>query len=140
MMTSPAVFFNFCQNFDFLGHHGGKRPKMRKNSVCHALYLGNHTSYDLHLHLCKVIIYPFLKNCFQILIFSINSGVKGQKMAQNDKKLCLSHSISQEAYIICSSFLVHICEMMTSPNAFFIFSKLEFSRLLEAKRAKNCLK
>ena len=27
-------------------------------------------------------------------------GLKGQKMAQNDKKFCLSHSVSQELYII----------------------------------------
>ena len=32
--------------------------------------------------------------------FGFNSGVKGQKMAQNDKKLCVLYSISQEAYII----------------------------------------
>ena len=25
--------------------------------------------------------------------------VKGQEMAQNDKRLCLSHSVSQEPYI-----------------------------------------
>ena len=41
---------------------------------------------------------------FQILIFGVNSEVKGQKMAQNDKMLCLSYSISQEAYIIIVSF------------------------------------
>ena len=27
-------------------------------------------------------------------------GVKGQKMAQNDKKFCLSHSIAQEPHMI----------------------------------------
>ena len=32
---------------------GQKMPKMKKNFVCHALYLKNHTSYDLHLwHAC----------------------------------------------------------------------------------------
>ena len=34
------------------------------------------------------------------LIFGIIRGEEGQKMAQNDKKLCLSHSVSQEWYII----------------------------------------
>ena len=34
---------------------------------------------------------------FQILIFGVNSRVKGQKLAENDKKLCVSHSLSQEA-------------------------------------------
>ena len=28
---------------------------------------------------------------FQILIFRVNPGARGQKMSQNDKKLCLSH-------------------------------------------------
>ena len=32
---------------------GQKRPKMKKNFVCHALYLKDHKSYDLHLwHTC----------------------------------------------------------------------------------------
>ena len=60
-----------------------------------ALYCRNHTSYDLCLW-PKV----FPKYFFQILIFGVNSGLKGRKMAQNDKKLSLSHSISQEAYIM----------------------------------------
>ena len=37
-------------------------------------------------------------------------------MAQNDKNVCLSHSISQEAYIIWLWFLIPICKMMTSPD------------------------
>ena len=130
---------------------------MTKNSVCCALYLKNYTSYGLHLW-CT---YPvFFSHFSQILIFRVNSGVKGQKkkkglkmkkilsvtlhisgtmhhmiiiygtlmendnisrsfflffkilifwvvrgvkwqnMAQNEKKLCLSCSISQEPYII----------------------------------------
>ena len=62
----------------------------------------------------------------------MGSTVKGQKMAQNDKKLCLSHTISQEAYIIWSWFLVHKCKMMTSPVVFFFlfFSRFWFSGLL----------
>ena len=34
---------------------------------------------------------------FQFLIFGANSGVKGQNMSQNDRKLCVA-PISQEAY------------------------------------------
>ena len=34
---------------------------------------------------------------FQIFIFGVNSGVKGQNIAQNEKTLCLSNSMSQEA-------------------------------------------
>ena len=57
-------------------------------------------------------------------------------MTQNDRKLCLSSYITQEAYIVCSWFWVHICKMMTSPDAFFIFSKFWFARLLGGERAK----
>ena len=32
-------------------------------------------------------------NLFQVLIFSVNSGLKGEKLTQNDKKLYLLHSI-----------------------------------------------
>ena len=55
-------------------------------------------------------------------------GVKGEKMTDNDKKLCPLHSMSQEPYIIWLSFLVHICKMVISPSVFFfvIFSKFWF--------------
>ena len=42
-------------------------------------------------------------------------------MTRNDKKLCLSHSKSQEAYIIWSWILVHKNKMMTFPDTFFFF-------------------
>ena len=51
-------------------------------------------------------------------------------MVQNDKKLFLLYSMSQEADIIWLWFLVHMCKMMSSPDAFFIFSKFWFSGLL----------
>ena len=50
-------------------------------------------------------------------------------MIQNDKKLCLLHFISWEAYMWLW-FWVHKCKMMISPDAFFIFSKFWFSRSL----------
>ena len=53
-------------------------------------------------------------------------GVKEQKIAENDKKFCLLHLISQEPYIIWSSFVVHKCEMVTSPSVFFIFQNFDF--------------
>ena len=37
---------------------------------------------------------------FKIFIFQVVRRVKGQKIVQNDKKFCLSNSISQEPYII----------------------------------------
>ena len=45
-------------------------------------------------------------------------------MALNDKKFCLSHSKSQEAYIIWSWFLMCICKILTSPGPFFCFFKI----------------
>ena len=41
-----------------------------------------------------------ISHFFQFLIFGVDSEVKGREMAQNDKKLCLLHSISEEAYIL----------------------------------------
>ena len=49
-----------------------------------------------------------------------------QKMAQNDKNLCLSHSVSQEPYSIWFWFLVHMCKMMISLAMFFILSNFWF--------------
>ena len=51
---------------------------------------------------------------------------KGQKVAQNDKKVCLSHSLSQEPYIIWLWFLVHMFKMMISPANFSFFKILIF--------------
>ena len=63
---------------------------------------------------------------FKILIFQVVREVKGQKMTQMDKKFSLSHSVSQEPYLIWLWFLVHMYKMMISPAIFFIFSKLWF--------------
>ena len=53
--------------------------------LCRALYLRNHTSYDLHLWYTwvKGYVQGFLQ-FLQILIFEVISGVKGQKMAENN--------------------------------------------------------
>ena len=61
-------------------------------------------------------------------------------MAWNDKKLCLSHSISEYTYIIWSCFLLHKFKMMTSPDAFFIFSKFWLSGLLGGEGVKRAKK
>ena len=45
---------------------------------------------------------------------------------QNDKIFCLSHSISQEWYIIWLSFTVRMCKMIISPGVFFNFKILIF--------------
>ena len=85
-------------------------------------------------------------------------GVKGLKMAQNHKKLCLLCFISQESHIIwlpfmvhmskmmissgvflkfIQKFLVHLCKMMISPSIFFIFSKFWFFWFLVGGEVKG---
>ena len=89
--------------------------------------------FSFTVHMCKMIISLgfsfsfFFFSFFKILIFQVVRGVKGQKLVQNNKKFCLSHSISQESYIMRLSFMVHICKMIISSGFFFIFSKFWFS-------------
>ena len=72
------------------------------------------------IYVCKMIISSGIFSIFlKILIFWVHRGVKGQKMVQNDKKLCLLCSISQEPYIIWLSFMVQMCKMIISPGMFF---------------------
>ena len=58
-----------------------------------------HASYQGPISL--VVFFQF----FKILNFWAVSRVKGENMAQNDKKVYLPRFISQESYIICKSFL-----------------------------------
>ena len=101
------------------------------------------------VRMCKMIIspgfvFPFFPIFSRFWVFGLLRGVKGQKMVQNDKKLCLLHSISQEPYIIWLSFIVHIYKMIISLGVFFIFQNFDFlgfwstdNRLGVGKRAKN---
>ena len=59
----------------------------------------------------------------KVWFFGVVSGVKGQKRAQNDKKVCLLCFISQERYIMQYSFMVHMYEMI-SRVVFFHFIKI----------------
>ena len=131
----PALFFIVSKFWFFRllrGSKGNKWPKMVKNSVmtCISGTL-HHIIFIFGTHLKKDNITRHLLHFLQILIFGVNSWEKSIKNDPNDKKLCLSHSISQEAYIIWSWFLVHMYKMMTSADAFLIFfSKFSFSRFL----------
>ena len=87
------LFFAFFQNFYFCVTRRvkvKKWPKMTTNTVRCALYLRNHTPYDLWsslmVHRRKGIISPFFfLHFFQMLIFGVNSGVKGQKRPKMTK-------------------------------------------------------
>ena len=61
---------------------------------------------------------------FKILILRVFGGVKVGKIVENDKKICLLYSLSQEPYIIWLSFMEHFCKMIISWGIFFISSKL----------------
>ena len=76
----------------------------------------------------------------KILIFWVVGRVKGQKMVQNEKKLCLSRSISQESYIIWFSFMVHICKMVLSTGIFFHFSKILIFRVIRGVKVQKIVR
>ena len=90
--------------------------------------------YSTHLQNDNIFrcFFHFLK----ILIFLVHRGVKGQQTVQNDKKLSLLRSISQEPYIIWLSFIVQIFKMIISPGIFFSFKILTFWVVRELKAQK----
>ena len=97
IMISPAFCFVLSKFWFFWllgGSKGKKWPKKTKNSVCSTLYLRNYTSYDLHLW-CTFVKGLYIHTFFCIfpnLIFRVFSGLKEQKMAQNDKELSVSRA------------------------------------------------
>ena len=123
MVISPGFFFFHFNILIFQVVSGVKGKKMaqkdKKFSLLHSI------SQELYIiwlsfwvHIFKMVISP----C--ILIFEVVRGLKGQKMAQNDQKFYLLHSIPQELYIVWSSFMVHICKMITFPGMLFHFFKI----------------
>ena len=92
-----------------------------------ALHIWGIIDHMTVIYVCKLIISSSVFSIFlKTLIFWVHRGVKGQKMVQNDKKLCLSHTMSQEPYIIWLSFMVQMCKMIISPGVFFNFKILIF--------------
>ena len=100
MIISLGVFL-FFQNFDFWVVRrvkGQKWPKMTKK--LRPLHFISQEPYIIWswfmAHIFKRLISPDVYTFFfQMLIFGVNSGVKEQKVAWNDKRLCLPHSISE---------------------------------------------
>ena len=84
-------------------------------------YLRNSIAYTSvkwwYLHVFFFIFSKFWN--FWLLV-----GVKGLKMAQNHKKLCLLCFISQESYIIWLSFMVHLSKMIISSGVLFHLFKI----------------
>ena len=147
MVHISCFFSHFSQILIFRvnsGVKGQKKKKKKKRAQKYKNSVMLHISGTIH-HM--IIIYGTLMEndnisrsfflFFKILIFWVVRGVKGQKMAQNEKKLCLSCSISQEPYIIWFSFMVHLCKMIISPGVFFFFSKSWFSGLLKGVKGQK---
>ena len=134
---------HFSKILIFWVHRGVKEQKMVQNDkkFCLLRSISQEPCIILlsfMVQMCKMIIFPGVFFNFKILAFWVVRGLKGQKMAQNDKKFCLSHSICQELYIIWYWFLVHMCKMVISPGNFFL--NFDFWGFYGGKRAKNDLK
>ena len=89
--SSFFFFFFFFLKFSFFGLSVGKRAKNVPKSqkiLSVVLYISGTMHYVISfmVHMCKMIISP---------IFFL-----GQKIVQNNKESCLSHSVSQKPYII----------------------------------------
>ena len=93
--SSFFFFLFFFFNFFFFGLSVGKRAKNVPKSqkiLSVVLYISGTMHYVISfmVHMCKMIISP---------IFFL-----GQKIVQNNKESCLSHSVSQKPYIIWCDF------------------------------------
>ena len=97
----------------------------------------------ISVHLCKMISPRvfFFSFFLYIFIFRAVRGSKRAKMAQNDKKLCLLHFISQEPYIIWLTFmLLHLwysCVKWHTQEFFSFFQSFDFWDCYGGKRTKN---
>ena len=142
-MISPGLF-SFYQNFEFLGCSGGKRakngPKWQK-IMSVALHIWGTVHHMTVIYVCKMMIslgvFSYLFIFFQFWFSGSIGYPKGHKMVQNDKKLCLLHSISQKQYIIWLSFMVQMCKLTISPGVFFNAKILIFKFVKGLKGQKN---
>ena len=125
MIISSGVFFYYSiLKFRFSWLSGGAEsakygPKWQEflsvaSYISRTIY---HMTYIYGTHVGIFFIFFFQNFDFQD--HWEEEVVKGHKMTQNDKNFCLSHSISQEPYIIWLWFLVHVCKMLISPDNVF---------------------
>ena len=93
------------------------------NYIHHAPYLKNSIieyDHDFWHTFCKVLIPPgIFFHFFKMLIFWVVSGVKEQKMTENDKKyLSVALHVSGTIDHMIAIF-VDLCKMTISPGVFF---------------------
>ena len=106
--------------------------------ICHALYLRNSAACDHDFwYICVKwwFLQEFFSFCEKLDFLSCYLGKKA-KMAQNDKKFCLSRFISRKPYIMQLPFIVHLCKMIISRHFFFHIFKILNLIVREAKVQK----
>ena len=136
LLVSFAFFLNFnfqCQQWD---KEANKSPKWQK-----IMSVALHISGGIH-HMIMIWNFQICFLFFSVCIFSVVREVKEQKMAQNDKKFCLFHSLSQELCLLWLWFLLNMYKIMISPAICFIFQNSDFMvffflRRVRGKRAKS---
>ena len=137
MMKSPRAF-PFFQNFDFLccygggggGGGGGQKIAQNNKRLCLLCSISREPyiiwlSIVVHKSTMIMSLGAFFI-CSKFWFFGLLGGSKGEKLAQNDKKLCPLHFISHEPYIIWSWFMVHLYKKIISPGFCYIFPKFQF--------------
>ena len=123
-----SYYHHLSYTSDFLGLLGGSKgkkwPKMTKKLSFALTSQEPYITWSWSMvHMCKKIISPgvFLP-FFQILIFKVNSEVEEQLMS-----VTLHIWVT---YMVWLCFFLHKFKVVTSQDAFFIFSKFRFSDLL----------
>ena len=103
-----------------------------------------HTSGTMHhmtviygTHVVSHNILWWFFHFFKILISWVVRGVKGQNMAQNDKKFCPSHLVYQEPYMydchLCYTYVKWYCLQVVLS----FFQNFDFLACYRGKRTKN---
>ena len=103
----------------------------------HLIFQESYIISSFMVHIYKRITFRIFFHFFKMLIFGIIWDLKRQKMAQNDKKFCVSLCISATVHRMTVMFGTH--EWNYISNNFFHFFKSWFFRF-SGKRAKNDLK
>ena len=142
MISSDIFHFFKLSFFGLLGREKGRGLKGQKISQNEKQQL--HTSCAISqeqysiwswflVHFCKMMVSPgdFFIFFEMFIIWAVRGrrgGLKGQGITQNGKQqLHPSRAISQAQYSLWSWVLVHLCKMMISSGAFFIFWYFHFS-------------
>ena len=138
MIISSGFFSIFLKILVFWVHRGLKGQKTVQNDKKFVtLHIWGTIYHITVIYVCKMIISSVVFFSFSKFWFSGSiPPVEGQKTVQNDKKLCLMCSISQEPYIIWLSFMVQMCRMIISAGIFLNVKILIFQVIKGLKGQK----